>query len=226
MRCILLFSFFVFWVFEYGLQLFNAPEDSCIVFSTTIKFRELQEEDNLTHGTDYQEKIEKYDWSWDDQKVGPLNCAFRSNGDLRFRITTYPSTRHRLDIAVLRNDISVFNWQGHYASVFCVATDRMYFADWSTSTSGGKVVAVDLVSGQEIWRKPLKALGDIQHSSYQTLFNIEVNENIVVVWGNESQGRYVEFKNSQTGETIGHKIFPKEELGKDHTKPTDARTKR
>ena len=225
MRYLLVFGICAFWVFDHSLQLFFEPK-ICAAINPCTNYTVLQEADDLTQKTDYQKQIEKYDWSWDDQKVGPLNCAYRATGDLQFGITTLPKTKHRLDIAVLSDGRRVFSWRGHHASVFCVATDRLYFADWSIGASGGNVVAVDLVSGQEIWRKPLKALGDIEHSTYQTLFNIDVSENVVIVWGNESQGKYVEFKSAQTGETIAQKIFPKDEIGVNPPTPTDARTKR
>ena len=39
--------------------------------------------------------------------------------------------------------------------------------------------------------------------------NLNVGDEVVTIWGNESLGRYVEFKSTATGETLGNKVFPK-----------------
>jgi len=69
---------------------------------------------------------------------------------------------------------------------------------------------VDLSKGNELWRSPLKALGEISHSSYLNRMTIDANDEVVSIYGNESMGRYLEFKDARTGKTVGHKRFSKQ----------------
>jgi len=69
--------------------------------------------------------------------------------------------------------------------VFRIQGDRLYYAEFHYSGSGGNIVAVDLSKGNELWRSPLKALGEISHSSYLNRMTIDANDDVVSIYGNE-----------------------------------------
>ena len=52
-------------------------------------------------------------------------------------------------------------------SVFRILDDRLYYAKFHPSSTGGSIVAVDLTTGKELWTSELIALGNIEHSAYQ-----------------------------------------------------------
>ena len=47
-------------------------------------------------------------------------------------------------------------------------------------------------------------------SAYLNRLNFDASGGIVTVFGNESQGQYVEILDEKTGKMLGHKVFPKE----------------
>ena len=172
---------------------------------------------------DYEKAVSGWNWRWDDSKVGPLACIPARKYGLRVATTETPG---RLEITVTTNKADAYSWQGHRFSVFRVVDDRLYFAVWHPNSSGGKVVAVDLSTGKKLWQDELQALGPIQHSGYSNQLILEVNHNVVTVWGNESRGRYVEVKRIDTGETVGHKIFRKDGFDVEQSTEKGTRTKR
>ena len=95
--------------------------------------------------------------------------------------------------------------------MFCVKDGTLFFADWSTVGTGGEVVAVDLSSGKEVWRANLDALGNISHFGYSNRIRMEYRRDAVWVLGKESFGNYVEVKDPETGKTVAHRVFDKEE---------------
>jgi hypothetical protein len=170
-------------------------------------------------GADYQKVADGARWNWREEMANPLSWLSQCGDKYDIRLVSPKGDRSVLDIAVLLDGKEVYSWHGHRASVFIVRGDKLYYADFSTGTSGGKVVAVDLTTGKELWRSPLKALGEIAHSQYDNRMMLDANGGLVTIYGNESQGQYVEFKDIDTGQTVGHKQFTKEEVAKSEVGP-------
>lgn len=164
-------------------------------------------------------------WEWNDDQARFFYCVSQLPENYGVKLTTNDQ-RSVFDLTLTQRERNVITWQGTEFSVFRVHGNDLLFADWNLGASGGEIVAVNLQDGSERWRTKLKGLGGIRHSAYRNRIDFAVREDVVVIWGNESQGRYVEIKSLNTGETIGHKLFPKDDLGTDQTTPADARTKR
>ena len=170
----------------------------------------LHAEDKLS--CDYQVFAERARWDFSDEADNPLFCMFQQTGtDCDVRLIREAKDQHALTIKIIRNDRMVYQWKGHRHSVFRIQGDHLYYADFAFSTTGGHIVAVDLTNGKPLWRSPLKALGGIRHSSYLNRMTIDANDEVVSIYGNESMGRYLEFKDARTGKTVGHRQFPNDE---------------
>ena len=159
-------------------------------------------------GIDYQKTADSAGWGWEDAKANPLRCIFQAGAKYSIVMVSEPSDRDRLTFKILYGDKEVYTWGGHMRTVFRILEDRLYYARFHPSADGGRVVAVDLSSGKELWDSPLQGIGPRAHSAYVNLMNLDANFEVVTVWGNETMGRYLEFKDVTTGKTLGHRIFP------------------
>lgn len=166
-------------------------------------------EDRTKDPIDYQKSADGARWGWREEMAGPIGCISQCGDKYEIRLLSRKDDRHALAISILAGDKEICTWQGHQHSVFRILGDRLYYARFHLSSSGGSIVAVDLTTGKELWVSPLKALGSIQHSAYLTMLNLDCNDDVVTIYGNESLGKYVEFKRTDTGETVGHKTFSK-----------------
>ena len=164
-----------------------------------------------TSSVDYQKVADGARWGFSDAADNPLFCMRRAGTDYDVWIIRQAKDRHALTIKIIKDDRAVYQWKGHKHSVFRIQGDRLYYAEFHYSSTGGNVVAVDLSKGNELWRSPLKALGGIEHSAYLNRMTIDANDEVVSIYGNESMGQYLEFKDVRTGKTVGHKQFPKEQ---------------
>lgn len=142
--------------------------------------------------------------------ANPLGCITQCGNRYDIRLLSKAEDRHAYTITILSGSREIYSWEGHANSVFRILDDRLYYARFHPSSSGGTIVAIDLNTGKEIWATPLDALGGVQHSAYRSVLNLHCNRKVVWLYGNESFGHYIEFKRIDTGETVGHKIFPKE----------------
>jgi len=147
-------------------------------------------------------------WRWNEDITSPLNC-YTGGYDLRLDAS---GKVQRVVISLLDNGKIIYSWVGHCYSVFMVADNRLYYAKFRYTAPGGSIVAVDLKSGKEIWNSKLEgAAPPMGFSGYSNRMNLDVQGPIVILYGEESGGRrYVEYKDSATGKTVGHKLFPYE----------------
>lgn len=158
----------------------------------------------------YQKVADGARWEWDDARANPLACAVHDSGGYRVTLSSDPASRAVVHVAVSAGGKELYAWRGHEGTVFRIVGDRLYYVLFNPAESGGTVVAVDLAHNAKIWKIALRALGPVAHSTYQTQFRIEAagNPAVIVVYGNESLGRYIEILDTNTGRTVGHKVFP------------------
>ena len=160
-------------------------------------------------GIDYQKAADSALWGWKDEKASPFEGIRLAGAKYSIVMVSEPSDRDSLTFKIFHGDKEVYTWGGHMNTVFRILRDRLYYARFLRSGSGGRVVAVDLSAGKELWDSPLQGIGLIQHSTYRNQMNLDANFEVVWVWGEESMGRYLEFKDVITGKTVGHRIFPR-----------------
>lgn len=160
-----------------------------------------------TSGIDYKKVAERAEWAWKDDLATPFYGISQAGSEYDITMVSDHQNRSVLTFKIARAGKEVYAWKGHDHTVFRIQQDRLYYALFHPSSSGGEIVAVDLSSGKELWKSPLTALGPIQHSAYRSLMALDANAEVVSVYGNESMGRYFEVKDAKTGTTLGHKRF-------------------
>jgi hypothetical protein len=168
-----------------------------------------QAQDLSKSGIDYQKTADSAGWGWEDAKANPLWCIFQAGAKYSIVMVSEPSDRDSLTFKIFYGDKEVYTWGGHMRTVFRILEDRLYYARFHPGAIGGSVVAVDLSTGKELWDSRVQGIGPHAHSAYVNLMNLDANFEVVTVWGNETMGRYLEFKDVTTGKTLGHRIFPR-----------------
>jgi hypothetical protein len=155
----------------------------------------------------YQGTADGARWGWSAEMASPFYCTSQAGDTYDVHLLNDHGKRHEWLIRIIRDGKRVYEWTGHEHSVFRILDDRLYYARFHPSGSGGTIVAVDLESGKTLWESRLRALGPIRHSAYLNTMSLDANRDIVSVYGNESMGRYFEIKDAKTGETVGHRLF-------------------
>lgn len=81
------------------------------------------------------------------------------------------------------------------------AGDRLYATHHCAIASGASVSAVDRASGRVLWTTELEGLGPIGHDKYRNETRIALDPRGLVIYGNETQGQYIEILDPRTGLT-------------------------
>lgn len=164
----------------------------------------------MAESVNYKKAAEIAAWSWQSASVDPFYCIGQSQPGYGLRMEVDTNQRSFIQFTILAKDKELISWRGHRHTVFRILNDRLYYADYPVNDCGGMIVCVDLANGKELWRSNLLAVGNVDHSGYANLISLDVNNEVVTVLGNEGAGRYIEFKSVKDGQTVGHKVFPKD----------------
>jgi outer membrane protein assembly factor BamB len=167
--------------------------------------------DPVVPTVDYQKVADKTEWRWKDDEATPWHSFGKAPIEYDLRLEQTSKKLYTVTITFGKDGKTLYSVEGHRNSVFRVLGNVLYYPQFHPSASGATLVAVDLTTGKEIWKTHLEGIGAVRHFKYSNLINMEISNETVTVFGNESFGRYVEIVQLSTGKTVGHKVFPKED---------------
>jgi hypothetical protein len=153
--------------------------------------------------TGYQAKADQAAWNWIPERASLDYCLRESP----ISATSRPSEQSGIIISLRLNGKQEVEFAGHAETVFAVGNNVVYYAEFHPHSTGCEVVAINLETGKQLWRHPLKGMGSISHSKYRNQVILDIDELTVRVLGKESAGRYVEYVDRESGRTVGHRVF-------------------
>lgn len=125
-------------------------------------------------------------------------------------ITRLPRSWFTLLIQINNGKSVVFSLRGEWSTPFLIVKDRLYIADYASDGPGGSIVAVDLKTGDQIWRSNLRALGWRPTFSYANSIQLQLDHDdrgVIYIFGDEIGDRYIEAKLLDSGQTVGHVVL-------------------
>lgn len=159
-----------------------------------------------------KQKVAATDWRWSDEENQLLRCLHAHLSDYEVRVTNpkseWPPVPLRIE--VYDGDAEVYSFEGHDETVLTRIGDVVFVAELSPIATGCAVVAFDLKQRKHLWRTVLKGNPPETHSKYRHQVILARDGNMLVVYGKESNGRYIEFLDAASGKIVGHKTLPRE----------------
>jgi hypothetical protein len=158
-----------------------------------------------------QDKADTAKWEWSDYDNSLLHCALHNVTAYEVRISRPKVTEHEWEpfrISIFDGATEIYTFRGHSETVFTQIGDVIYVADLSPIATGCSVIAYDLKNRKQLWKCRLKGNPPEFHSRYRHQVNITNDDGVVVVYGKEDNGRYIEYLDARAGKTIGHKQLP------------------
>jgi hypothetical protein len=111
-------------------------------------------------------------------------------------------------VRVLRRGEIVYSFTAHAETVFTQIGDVIYWAKYNRIATGCSILAYDLKKRELLWTCDLIGNSPWFHSKYRNQVNIAQDGDLIVVYGKESNGRYIEYVDTKSGKTVGHKALP------------------
>jgi hypothetical protein len=153
------------------------------------------------------------EWRWSENEASLQYCARNQLKKYEVQVVrpaNYENSWEPFIVRIVDKGQEIYSFPAHSETVFTQEWDVVYVADFSPIASGCTVVAYDLKERKELWRCPLKGNPPQAHSEYRHQVNITTRPGAVVIYGKESNGRYIEFVDMHAGKTIEHKKLPPE----------------
>jgi hypothetical protein len=149
-------------------------------------------------------------WIWHEEEA-------TIDGSIKNNSSPYTIEANRLEdhfgsveLVIKREGKLIHTVKCHNETPFVITGDRLIYAEHSMISDGCTLVVFSLSGAKELWRTPLKALGEIPHSKYRNQVALKVTGNLAIVTGKESAGNYLEIVDLQTGKTVFHRTVDKE----------------
>jgi hypothetical protein len=160
-----------------------------------------------------QQKAEAAEWRWSEHETNLLHCVRNQLKGYEIQAVRAEKDKDSLEpftVRILDKGQEIYSFRAHGETVFTNTADVIFVAKFSPIATGCTVLAYDLKERKELWKCELKGNPPGGHSVYHHQVNITTDGGAVLVYGKESNGRYIEYVDAQTGMTVGHKKFPPE----------------
>jgi outer membrane protein assembly factor BamB len=142
---------------------------------------------------------------WPGRRPGPQHHRVLAELPGRNRLPEGGGWRENsLTIRITDDGKEVYAVKGHWETVFARWQNTLDIAEFNPIATGCAVRAVDLTTGEQLWRSHLKGSSCREHSKYRNQVTIETDGKVLVIRGNESYSRYLEYVDLKTGKTLGH----------------------
>ena len=151
-----------------------------------------------------QSLAEKTPWAWPVETATPEECARHFGGAYDVEIKSADAPSLPPTVEVRKDGNTIVSWRTHVASVFLRGADTLYYADFSPFSSGCSIVAYHLKHGER-WKTPLWGIGPLGQSMYANRVNMKLDGNHLIVYGDESAGRYIQLLDIRTGRIVGRR---------------------
>jgi outer membrane protein assembly factor BamB len=120
-----------------------------------------------------------------------------------------PDAWHRTPTTfALGDDVVLPFAEGEFSTGAAVTYEGVVFlAHGSAIATGATLYAIDPGDGTIRWQRRLRGAGPVAHSEYFNALQVGVEGDAIVVYGNESAGRYLEVVGPDTGRVLASKLW-------------------
>ena len=86
----------------------------------------------------------------------------------------------------------------------------VYLAQPRRSGTGCTVSAYDFRAKKELWRTRLQSMSHKPYSAYHNAVTLEAHAQVLIIRGNETALRYIEYVDMKTGKTLAQREYPRD----------------
>lgn len=149
------------------------------------------------------------EWSWSDDDASIMAYVAQLKDPYRVVLESNPRDCGALKISLYSGEDHSYSWPGHRFSCFLVKDGVLYYTHiWPIYHPAGELISVDVKSGKVRWKAQLEGLSVlIWDGRYRNRMNLVIKDQEVIIFGNESNGRYVEARDLATGHLRSHQIL-------------------
>lgn len=150
-------------------------------------------------------------WQWCERNANLLYGVLQhlNTYDVRITVAANPEQRDEpFDVRIEKKGRLLHSFRAHNQTAIARAGDVVYVARYSPICPGCSVVAFDLRQQKELWKTPLVGNPPSAWSDYDNQVILVIERDLIVVFGRESNGRYIECLDARSGKFVRNKKLP------------------
>lgn len=168
---------------------------------------------SLAGTIDYEKAAQAAKWQWQGENANLLQGVYTYLDRYRVEISAPQRGegnpgRRELTVRVLQNETLLHTFSAYPEVVFILYDYVLYIAYPRQGSTGCSVVAYDLRAKKQLWETRLQSVSRRPHSFYRNRVTMTRYGNALVITGNETLLRYIEFVDMKTGKTLAQREFP------------------
>lgn len=148
------------------------------------------------------------EWRWSDDRAGIASYLLHNSQIYDVSLTRRAAGPDpwRIEVTITRYGKQAFQFACQIHGAFAISSHTLVFAEFHPMTTGCRLHSVNLQTGKTNWATYLQAVGPVAHSIYINRINLYLSDNSIVIYGNESAGKYIESIDLNSGQKISHKL--------------------
>jgi len=155
---------------------------------------------------DYQKLADATSWEYHAERADVLYSALKAPKEYTIEVIKPKLGTDGAAIRVVRDGKTQFTLPVYTS--FVIDDGVLFYADYFQGSEGCAIVGYDLKQQKQLWKTHLQGIERfVPHSGYANEVYIEPVGDTILVHGNEGAGKYIEYVDRKTGETVGHKVF-------------------
>lgn len=124
------------------------------------------------------------------------------------RPAEWAANGNRVQVKIVKAEKTIHQWDTHFGGAFVFSGSTLVYSNHLEAAPGCELIAWDLESGKQLWATSLKAVPAGPTSRYRNQINLKIQDDEIIVYGDESRGQYIEKVDLETGKTIYHSLGP------------------
>ncbi len=161
-------------------------------------------------------------WAWSAKQAGLEACAKNLLPDFDVALVatgamTWPARSYTLRVEKAKKVVlAVPVWEetddserGRNRTALARRKNVLFVAEFQAVDCGCSVSGYDLETGKRAWQVELEGVGCVLHSGYENRVQMESIDEVLVVRGDETAGRYLECRSTKDGHAVWHQRLKK-----------------
>ena len=115
---------------------------------------------------------------------------------------------NKIQVRIVKAEKTIHQWDTHLGGAFVFSGSTLVYSNQLEAAPGCELIAWDLKNTKQLWATSLNAVPVGLTSQYRNQINLKIQDDEIIVYGDESSGQYIEKVDLETGKTILHKLGP------------------
>ena len=155
--------------------------------------------------------VQDEEWTWFPERASIAYSLLNKPDGYEVQLVRpaeWAASGNKVQVRIVKAKETIHQWDTHLGGAFVFSGSTLVYSNHLEAAPGCELIAWDLKNAKQLWTTPLKAVPVGPTSQYRNQINLKIQDDEIIVYGDESRGQYIEKVDLETGKTIYHQLGP------------------